>query len=93
MNLTELTHDTDKHQFFLLADGHKAFIDYSIDDGQYQLNHSEVPPELRGKGVGKVLVEQTFDVIAKEGKSAVAHCSYIRHIAKKSGRWDGVISY
>jgi len=91
MNLTELTKDSDQQQFYLLADGHKAFIDYSMDGGQYQLNYSEVPPPLRGQGVGKVLVESTFEVIAKEGKTAVAHCSYIRHIAKQSARWDGVV--
>lgn len=92
MQLTELTHNANDRQFFLFADEHKAFIDYTIEDGQYQLNHSEVPQALRGQGVGRVLVEKTFEAIEKEGKTAVAHCSYIRHIAKQSSRWDGIIS-
>lgn len=92
MKISDLQHDTDNQQFILFVDGHKAFVDYSIEDGQYHLLHSEVPSALRGQGVGKILVEKTFKAIADEGRTAVARCSYVRHVAKNSKQWSNVVS-
>ncbi|HNP35212.1 MAG TPA: GNAT family N-acetyltransferase [Woeseiaceae bacterium] len=93
MQITDIVHDKAKQQFYLTADGHKAFIDYRMENGRYQLLHSEVPSALRGQGIGKVLVEKTFAAIEAEGKTATAICSYIRHVAKRSGQWDDTVSY
>lgn len=93
MQISELKKDSDLGQFFVTVDGHRAFIDYTLDDSQYELVYSEVPEELRGRGIGKILVEKTLDAIAAEGKTAVPACSYIRHIAGSSDRWrDTVVS-
>lgn len=93
MQISELVQDRDAKQFYLTANGHKAFIDYSLENGQYQLLYSEVPVALRGRGIGKVLVEQTFEAIKAQDKTAAAKCGYIRHVARESGQWEGIISY
>ena len=91
MNISEISNDAAAQQFYLLADGHKAFIDYSKNNGRYQLLHSEVPEALRGQGIGRILVERTFNAIANVGETAFARCGYIRQVAKNSGQWEGVI--
>jgi len=55
------------------------------------LNHSEVPYNLRGQGIGKVLVEKTFEQLTKEGYKAVAICSYIKVVARRSDKWSTII--
>lgn len=92
MHISDIVHDTYAQQFYLLADGHKAFVDYRLEDDRYQLVHSEVPVALRGQGIGKILVEKTFAAIADEGRTGVAHCSYVRHILESTDKWRDVIS-
>ena len=55
------------------------------------LVHSEVPYELRGQGIGKVLVEKTFEKLTKEGYRAKAVCSYVKAVARRSDTWKEII--
>ena len=70
-----------------------AKIDYQLRDNKMYLMHSEVPYNLRGQGIGKVLVEKTFKQLTKEGFKAVAICSYIKAVASRSNRWKTIIEY
>lgn len=91
VQLSELQKDTDRKQFFLSVDGHRAFVDYELDGERYRLTYSEVPTALRGRGIGRTLVESTFEAIAAEGRTAIAECSYVRHVATGTDRWEGVV--
>jgi len=87
----EIGHDRDNQQFTLDINGELAKVDYSLKEGKMYLNHSEVPYHLRGQGIGKVLVEKTFEQLTKEGFMAVAVCSYIRAVAQRSEHWKTII--
>lgn len=91
MAIGEFIKEPNANRFVLNVDGHEAFVDYRLDDDVYHLLYSEVPAELRGAGIGRILVDKTFAAIAAEEKTAVAHCSYIRHVAKRSDRWNAVV--
>lgn len=89
-NLT-VTHEKDKQRFTMDIDGKLARVNYELRDGKMFLIHSEVPYELRGKGYGKILVEETFKQLTEEGYSAKAVCSYIRAVARRSEEWNAII--
>lgn len=55
------------------------------------LAHSEVPYNLRGQGIGKVLVEKTFEKLTEENYLAVAVCSYVKMIKNRSDHWSTII--
>ncbi len=86
-----IVHDKDNERFTLDINGELAKVEYSIRDGKMYLDHSEVPYNLRGQGIGKVLVEKTFEQLTKEGFTALAVCSYIRAVAQRSDRWNKII--
>ncbi len=86
-----LIHDIDSQQFILDINGENARVEYTLKDGQMFLMHSEVPYNLRGQGIGKVLVEKSFEQLTKEGFQAVAVCSYVKAIAKRSEKWQSII--
>jgi len=88
----EIKHYKEKRQFVLLVEGHTALVDYVLKNEVMYLTHSEVPVQLRGKGVGKKLVLQTFEKLTEEGYKAVAICSYIKLVAKRSDVWKNIIS-
>lgn len=92
--MNQLTHNKAMNQFIIqLENDQKAFVEYEIINDKYFLTYSEVPVELRGQGIGKELVEKTFEMIEKEGKHAKAICGYIKVIARRSEKWKNIIEY
>jgi predicted GNAT family acetyltransferase/glutaredoxin len=87
----DIVHDKEKMRFTLDINGELAKVDYSLGGGKMHLTHSEVPYNLRSQGIGKVLVEKAFEQLTKEGYTAVAVCSYIRAVAKRSEIWRTII--
>lgn len=92
MTISEIKHHPDRQQFTLEVDGKIAKIDYTKLNDKLYLNHSEVPYELRGKGVGKVLVEKAFEYIEEHGMRAIAICSFIKIVAQHSPKWNSIIA-
>lgn len=88
-----IVHDKENKQFTLDINGEQAKIDYQLRNNKMYLIHSEVPYNLRGQGIGKVLVEKTFEQLTKEGFQAVAICSYIKAIASRSENWKTIIEH
>ena len=62
-----------------------------VMDGKMYLTHSEVPYQLRGRGIGKVLVKKTFEKLTEEGYRAVAVCSYIKAVKNRDSHWKEII--
>lgn len=91
MQTSDFVHDETNQQFRLQIEGKTAWVDYSIRDGRYFLVHSEVPAELRGRGAGRQLVERTFEYLEAKQQPAVAVCSYVKAVARRSPKWRGVI--
>lgn len=93
MNPTDFVHDAAQQQFRLTVDArHIALVDYVLSDGKLFLTHSEVPAALRGQGVGKVLVDKTFEYLRDHHLQAHAVCSYIRVLAQRDPQWQGIVS-
>lgn len=91
--ILEIKHDKDNQQFTLDINGELAKVEYKLKDNKVYLVHSEVPYNLRGQGIGKILVEKTFEQLTKEGYEAVAVCSYVRAVASRSEKWKDIIEY
>lgn len=86
-----ITHIKDKKRFELETEQGTAFVSYHLDKDTLVLWHSEVPYALRGQGIGKQLVEGTFEFIREHKLNAIATCSYIRAIAQRDNQWHNVI--
>lgn len=87
----EIQHDKENKRFVLDINGEFAKVEYKLRDDIMYLTHSEVPYNLRGKGIGKVLVKKTFEKLTEEGYKAVAICSYVKAVAKRSEEWQNII--
>lgn len=65
--------------------------DYVLRDGKMYLTHSEVPGELRGQGIGKRMLENTFEYIQEHNIKAVAIWSFIETVANRSEKGSKII--
>jgi hypothetical protein len=64
-------------------DGHIAATYYKIADGVITFIHTEVPPELGGKGVGSKLVKGALDQLRAEGLKVIAQCPFVKAYIEK----------
>lgn len=88
-----LHHDKENKQFKLEINGEIAKVDYELCDNKMYLTHTEVPYNLRGKGIGKILVEKTFIQLTQESYKIIAICTYIKAIASRSEKWKTIIEH
>lgn len=87
----EVIHNKEKNEFTMDVNGATARVDYELKNGKMYLVYSEVPPKLRGQGIGKQLVEKTFEKLTDEGYEAVAVCGYVKSVAANSEKWNKII--
>lgn len=86
-----VNHNKENKEFTMDVNGAIAKVDYDLKDGKMYLLYSEVPHQLRGQGIGKQLVEKTFEKLPEEGYQAVAVCSYVKAVALRSEKWQKII--
>ncbi|MEN2999825.1 MAG: GNAT family N-acetyltransferase [Acidilobaceae archaeon] len=58
------------------SDGSKAFLRYSVEGDKMALIETFTPPQHRGKGVAKLMVDKAVEVAMERGLKIVPICSY-----------------
>ena len=62
------------HRFELEVEGHLAAEHYRLDGNVITFEHTEVPKELGGKGVGSKLVQGALDLVRAAGLRLIPQC-------------------
>jgi predicted GNAT family acetyltransferase len=88
----ELVNNEAIHNIELMVDGYRSFIDYKQKGDKLYLIHTEVAPELRGKGVAEALVEKTFRYIEAKGLKLVPLCVYVQLFLKRHPEWNRLLA-
>jgi predicted GNAT family acetyltransferase len=81
--MTEIVNNTTHHRYELTVDGHLAATYYKISDGVITFIHTEVPPELGGKGIGSQLIKGALDQVRSEGLKVIAQCPFVKAYIEK----------
>jgi predicted GNAT family acetyltransferase len=88
----ELVNNEAIHNFELVVDGYRSFIDYKQKGDKLYLIHTEVAPELKGKGVAEALVEKTFRYMETNGLKLVPLCVYVQLFLKRHPEWNRLLA-
>ncbi|MCJ8210997.1 N-acetyltransferase [Mucilaginibacter sp. RS28] len=80
------------HNFELVVDGHRAFIDYRTKDNRIYLVHTEVPVELKGRGVGDAIVLKAFHYIEERGLKMVPLCKFVQLYLQRHPEWNRLVA-
>ena len=75
--MSEVVDNRAHHRYELTVDGHVATTYYKIADDVITFIHTEVPPELGGRGIGSQLVKGALDQVRAEGLKVVAQCPFV----------------
>lgn len=64
-------------RFEVEADGHLAILEYALEEGAIALVHTEVPPQLEGRGLGSKLVKAALDYAEGQGLKVIPQCPFV----------------
>ena len=70
-------------RFELPFEGLLAVSYYHVDGDRITLLHTEVPPQLSGRGVGSRLAHGTFEMIRQTGRRVIAKCPFMAAYAAR----------
>jgi predicted GNAT family acetyltransferase len=89
-----VNNNKNEHRFELHVDGHLAAAYYALRGDVITFEHTEVPAELGGKGVGSSLIRGALDQVRAEGLKVVAQCPFVKAwIGKNSAYADLLASH
>lgn len=87
-----ITHNPTTQRFETTIDGITAFLSYEVIDGDtLDYNHTIVPSQLGGRGVGTALVKHALDYAAAQHKKIVPSCSFVAHYIQKNQSYHNLI--
>jgi len=76
-------HNADRHRFELDADGHVAFSNYTRAGNVITIQHTEVPKELGGRGIGSALARGVLEFARAQGLKVVPRCPFVKSYIDK----------
>ncbi|RYF76642.1 MAG: N-acetyltransferase [Cytophagaceae bacterium] len=95
MNTTEstITLNNARHSFELIIEGKLSKVDFfQPDEHTLALTHTEVHPDLEGKGVGSNLLKQVLAYVEQHNQKIVPLCPFVSTYIKRHPDWQRVVS-
>lgn len=81
----------EKQQFEITVEGHKAFIVYKEQPNVIALIHTEVEPELEGKGAATAVIEKTLAYIEDNNYKLIPLCPLVFAYIKRHPEWKRIV--
>jgi len=80
-----------RSRFELDTDGHTAVAYYQLAPGVITFTHTEVPPELGGRGIGSELVRGALEAARAQGLKVVAKCPFVAAFMAKHTEFNDLL--
>jgi predicted GNAT family acetyltransferase len=76
--VSEVVNNETARRFEMTVDGHTGFVKYARTGDRIELIHTEVPPELGGRGLGGVLAKAALDYAQQNGLKVIPTCPFVK---------------
>jgi predicted GNAT family acetyltransferase len=89
----EVHRDDASRRYFAEIDGHEAWIAFAPAGGHtLDFQHTQVAPELRGRGVADVLVRRALEDVRARGEQIVATCPFVKAFLARHPEYQSVVA-
>ncbi len=79
----DVTRNDDGRRFEVTVDGHTGMLTYREAAGHVTLIHTEVPPELRGRGIADALARAALDDARRRRLLVRPLCPFVQAFMKR----------
>jgi len=79
----DVTRNADRQRFELTVDGQTSVLTYRETGGRVTLIHTEVPPELRGRGIADTLARAALDDARRRSVQVRPLCPFVQAFMKR----------
>lgn len=76
--MNDIVNNKAQRRFELVVDDHLAAAYYKMEGDVITFIHTEVPPELGGRGIGSILVQGVLDQVRAAGWKVIAECPFVK---------------
>jgi len=76
MSDVQVRDNPEKQRFEAEVEGRTAFAEYRLPEGSILFSHTEVPPELEGRGIGSALVRAGLAAARERGLKVIPVCPF-----------------
>jgi len=90
--MNEVINNTAHHRYELTIEGHLAATYYAIAGNVITFIHTEVPPELGGKGIGSRLIKGALDQVRADGMKVIAQCPFVKAFIEKNAAYQNLLA-
>src|ERR1019366_617592 len=90
--MTEVFNNTAQQRYELTVDGHLAATYYKVSEGVITFVHTEVPPELGGKGIGSRLIRGALDQVRADGLKVIPQCQFVKAFIEKNAPYQDLLA-
>jgi len=87
----EIIDNVEAKRFQTTVDGHTAVVTYHREGDIITYEHTVVPEQLKGGGVGSALAKYVLDYARAEGLQVVPNCPFIAAYIRRHMEYDDLI--
>jgi len=89
--MNDIVNNKAQQRYELAVDGHIAATYYKVEGKIITFVHTEVPPELSGKGIGSKLIRGALDQVRAEGFKVIAQCPFVKAFIEKNADYQDLL--
>ena len=84
--------DTALSRFELDVGGVTAFMNYRLAGGAIWLEHTETPPQARGRGIASQLTADVLEIARQRGLKIVPRCPFVRAYLARHPQFNDLLA-
>ncbi len=88
----EVKHDKENERFVAEVEGQKAYLSYNIFNDKIDFSSTFTPPELRGNGIAKIIVEYAFNYAKASKLKVIPSCSYVQAFVERNDNYKDLLA-
>jgi predicted GNAT family acetyltransferase len=88
----DVTRNDAEHRFEATVDGHTGVLTYREAAGRITLIHTEVPPELRGRGIADALARAALDDARRRRLLVRPLCPFAQAFLKRHPEYADLVA-
>jgi predicted GNAT family acetyltransferase len=82
----------EEKRFVIYAEGKEVYVEFDMNDGKMDLDHTYTHPDLRGRGLAAQVVGAALEYAKENNFRVVPTCSYVRSFINKNDEYKELVA-